>query len=56
MWNGRVSLFLLEFSCKMQDLMHDDEEVITTPLGVAHNKLGHDRIDLLNNVHSKQLL
>ena len=34
--------------------MHDHKEVITAPLGVAHNELGHDRINFLNHVHAEE--
>ena len=40
----------------MQDLVHDHKEVVAAPLGIACNKLSHDRINLLYDVHSQQLL
>ena len=40
----------------MQDLVHDHKEVVAAPLGIARNKLSHDRINLLYDVHSQQLL
>ena len=51
--NRRVSLLLLELSCQVQDLVHDDKEVIAAPFRIADHKLGHDCIDLFNDIHSE---
>ena len=40
----------------MQDLVHDDQEVVAAPLGVGHHELGHYRVDLVDDVHLQKLL
>lgn len=40
----------------MQDLVHDHKKVIAAPFRIACYKLSHDRINLLYDVHSQQLL
>jgi len=38
----------------MQDLMHDDEKVITAPFGVGRHKLSHNGVYFFNDLHPKQ--
>ena len=40
----------------MEDLMHDDKQVVTTPLWISGDELIHDTVDLLNDLHLKELL
>jgi len=49
--DGRVSFLFLEFGGQMEDLVHNDEEVVAAPLRVAGHELRHDGIDLFNDVH-----
>ena len=52
--DSRIRLFLLEFCRKVQDFVHNNEKMIAAPLRIAHYKFGHNSIDFLDNVHSKQ--
>lgn len=54
--HSRIRLFLFEFGGEVQNLVHDDEQVVTAPLGVGGYKLCHDGINLLNYVHAEKLL
>ena len=53
---SRVGLFLLQLSSKVQDLMHNDQQVVTAPLRVSCDKLSHDLIYLFYDIHSEELL
>ena len=55
MGHSRIRLFLFEFGGEVQNLVHDDEQVVAAPLRVAGYKLCHDGIDLLNYVHAEKL-
>jgi len=54
LWDGRVGSLLFEFSGKVQDFMHNDEEVVAAPLRVTRDELSHNCIDLLDDVHAQQ--
>ena len=39
----------------MQDLVHNDQQMVTAPLGISRHEFCHYRINFLNNVHLEEL-
>lgn len=46
-----VGLFFLELSSQMQNLVHDDEQVVAAPLAIVFDDVSHDAIDLGDHLH-----
>jgi len=44
-----------KFGGQVEYLVHDDEEVVGAPLLVVGDHIGHDSVDLLDDIHLEQL-
>ena len=51
----RFLVSFLKLSCQMKNLVYDYQKVVPAPLHVSRDNIRHDLVELLDDLHFKQL-